>query len=291
MVRKKGFSLLTLLNWLLLFGAGLITFYPFWYIVCYSLSTYSEVIGKGAILLPQGFTLSGIQAVLNDRYVTTAYGNTLFLVVVGTTLSVTVNALLAYPLSVNVPGHRVFNFLIYFTMLFGGGMIPTYYIVRSTGLMNTLWSLIIPSLLTPFNVFIMRNFFRGIPDSLVESASIDGCGQMRAFLSIVLPLSKPILATVTLYYAVGYWNSFFNALIYIRKADLRPLQLILREMINQGMTDTVGMGSSLDAGYGDIGNQTIKMALVTISVVPIMCIYPFLQKHFTHGTLTGAVKS
>ncbi len=290
-MQSKRFSPLTWLNYLILLLAGLVTLYPFWYIIMYSVSTYAEVIGKGAILWPQGFTLSAIHAVLNDRYITTAYGNTLFIVFFGTLLSVVTTALLAYPLSVNVPGHRVFSFLIYFTMLFGGGMIPTYYVVRGTGLLNSLWALIIPSLITPFNVFIMRNFFRGIPESLVESAKIDGAGALRSFLAIVLPLSMPIVATVTLYYAVGYWNSFFNALIYIRSSELRPLQLVLREMISQSMTDTTGSGAGLDAAYGDIGNETIKMALVTVSVVPIMCIYPFLQKYFTKGVLVGAVKS
>ena len=288
---KKKFSVYTLLNYLLLGLCGIVMLYPFWYIIMYSLSTYSEVIGKGAILWPQGFTLDAIKTILSDSYFMNAYRNTLFVVSVGTVLSLTVTALLAYPLACKVGGYRVFSFLIYFTMLFGGGMIPTYYVVRATKLLNTLWSLILPSLVTPFNVFIMRNFFQALPESLTESAQIDGAGPFRAFVRIVLPLSMPIIATVTLFYAVGYWNSFFSALMYIRVAALRPLQLVLREMITQSMTNTVGAGSSIDAGYGAVTGQTVKMAAITVSVVPIACIYPFLQKYFTKGVLVGAVKS
>lgn len=291
MRKKKKFSVFTMLNYLLLGLCGVTMVYPFWYIFMYSLSTYSDVIGKGAILWPQGFTLSAIKTILSDSYFMNAYGNTLFVVGVGTVLSLAATALIAYPLACKVGGHRVFSFLIYFTMLFGGGMIPTYYVVRATKLINTLWSLILPSLITPFNVFIMRNFFQGIPESLIESANIDGAGSFCSFFKIVIPLSMPIIATVLLFYAVGYWNAFFNALLYIRPANLRPLQLVLREMVTQSMTDTVGAGASIDAGYGAITGQTIKMAAVTVSVVPIACVYPFLQKYFTQGVLVGAVKS
>lgn len=264
---------------------ALIMLYPFWYVVMYSVSSYSQVIGKGAIIRPYGFTLDAIGSVLKDPNIYTAYGNTLFLAIVGTFMSLAATLLFAYPLSCHVKGHRVISFLVYFTMLFGGGMLPTYYVVRQAGLLDTLWSLIIPGLINPFYVFIVRNFFEATPVELKESAFIDGAGQLRVFLSIMLPLSMAVVATMTLFYAVGYWNSYFSAIIYIRSASKRPLQLILRDMISQSNTEDMG-----DFSTSDLTPTTMKMATLTVSVIPILCVYPFLQKFFAKGVMVGAVK-
>ena len=274
------------LCYLFIFLIALVMFYPFWYVVMYSMSSYSAVIGKGAIIWPQGFTLDAIKNVLSDPDIYTAYGNTLFLALVGTTMSLLITLLFAYPLSCHVMGHRVISFMVYFTMLFSGGMLPTYYVVRSVGLLDSLWSLILPVLINPFYVFLVRNFFEAIPESLKESAYIDGAGQLQIFVTIMLPLSMAVVASMTLFYAVGYWNSYFNAIIYIRSAGRRPLQLILRDMISASSTEALAG----DLSTSDLTPMTLKMATLTVSVVPILCVYPFLQKFFEKGVMIGAIK-
>lgn len=274
------------LCYLFVFLIALVMFYPFWYVVMYSMSSYSAVIGKGAIIWPQGFTLDAIKNVLSDPDIYTAYGNTLFLALVGTTMSLLITLLFAYPLSCHVMGHRVISFMVYFTMLFSGGMLPTYYVVRSVGLLDSLWSLILPVLINPFYVFLVRNFFEAIPESLKESAYIDGAGQLQIFVTIMLPLSMAVVASMTLFYAVGYWNSYFNAIIYIRSAARRPLQLILRDMISASSTEALAG----DFSTSDLTPMTLKMATLTVSVVPILCVYPFLQKFFEKGVMIGAIK-
>jgi putative aldouronate transport system permease protein len=202
-------------------------------------------------------------------------------------------ALFAYPLARKIRGTRIFNTFIYITMLFGGGMIPTFYVVRMTGLLDSLWSLIIPALISPFNVFIMRSFFEGISGELIESASIDGASELRIFVRIILPLSLPVVATISLFYAVGYWNKFFDAIIYIRSVDKRPLQLLLRELLisvsNERFAEMIA-GMSGEARAGDVAPTTLKMATVTLSVLPVMMVYPFVQKYFVKGVMLGAVK-
>ena len=278
------------INILLLIVIALIMLYPFWYIFMYSLSTYEDVIGKGLILRPYGFTMENIMAVVKNRLFIQSYKNTIFVVVVGTALSVLTTALFAYPLSRNVRGTRFFNFLVYFTMLFSGGMIPLYYVVRVTGLLDSLWSLIIPALVSPFNIFVMRTFFSGISRELVESAQIDGASEMRIFWKIIVPLSKPVMATITLFYAVGYWNKFMDAVLYIRSADKRPLQLLLKELIASSTNEMFSQIITAEATAANVTAVTLKMATVTLSVVPVMVIYPFLQKYFVKGVMLGSVK-
>ena len=287
-------SPLTMLNYFLLLLIALVTLYPFWYVVMYALSSYQEVLGKGAIIRPYGFTFASVKAVIQNPMIGTAYMNTLIVVVVGTLLSIVVTALFSYPLARQVRGTKFFSIFIYITMLFSGGMIPTFYVVRLTGLIDSLWSLIIPALVSPFYVFIMRNFFRNIPSEIQESADVDGASELRIFLSIVLPLSIPVIASISLFYAVMYWNKFFDAIIYIKSADKRPLQLILREMVTSASTemfDSVIAGLQGEARQGDVTPTSLKMATVTVAVVPVMCIYPFVQKYFVKGVLLGAVKS
>lgn len=284
--KRKPLTAGQILCYILVTLTGFIMFYPFWYVVVYSLSSYSSVIGKGAILWPQGFTLEAIQNVLQDPDIYTAYGNTLFLAIGGTFFSLLATLLFAYPLSCHVAGHRVISFLVYFTMLFSGGMLPTYYVVRSAGLLDSLWSLILPVLINPFYVFLVRNFFEGVPEQLKESAFMDGAGQYRTFFSIMLPLSMAVIASMTLFYAVGYWNSYFSAILYIRSPERRPLQLILREMISSSSTEELAG----DFSASDLTPTTLKMATLTVSVIPIICVYPFLQKFFEKGVMIGALK-
>lgn len=289
MVGDRRFSLATLVNYLLLGIVAFIVLYPFWYMLVYSVSSYSEVVGKNALFVPHGFNIAAYKSILKDELFLSGYKNTLILTVLGTFCSLTTTVLLAYPLSKNLKGNRVFSFMIYLTMLFGGGMLPTYYVVRMTKILNTYWALILPNLVTPFNVFVVRNYLKDIPESLSESAELDGAGHFRILFSIILPLSLPILATIGLFYAVGYWNSYFNAILYIRDAALRPLQVLLREMVTQTQMDTTGSGMMIGADMG-INSQTIKMAAIIASILPIACVYPFLQKYFAKGLMNGAIK-
>jgi putative aldouronate transport system permease protein len=292
---KKKIHIGNFINLIILGAIGFVTLYPFWYILMYSLSSYEMVIGKGAIFRPHGFTFATLAAVMQGEQFQRSYLNTIFVVVVGTAMSLLTTALFAYPLARKIRGARIMNLFIYITMIFGGGMIPTYYIVRQTGLLDSLWSLIIPSLISPFNVFVMRSFFEGLSGEMIESASIDGATELRIFFQIIMPLSLPVVATISLFYAVGYWNKFFDALIYIKSIDKRPLQILLRELLSadasQGFGEMISTGTvTVDAGFGKVTTQTLKMATVTLSVLPVMLIYPFVQKYFVKGVMLGAVK-
>ena len=279
----------TVLNYVLLAGVGVVMVYPMWYVFMYALSDAKEVLGKGAILWPQGFSLSALHFVLRTPEIMRSYLNTVFVVVVGTLMSVTATALLAYPLAQRVPGVRYLSLIIYFTILFTGGIIPTYVVVRQTGLMNTLWSLIVPQIIWPFYVIIMVKFFRNIPDSLAESARIDGANDAVILLRIILPLSLPALASVSLFYAVRYWNEFFTAVIYLSDSTKWTLQVILRSLLITQLEDQFDQPTG-DQTAGSVTSETVKMATVMVGTVPIMLIYPFLQKHFARGVMIGAVK-
>lgn len=277
------------LNHLLLAVAGLVMLYPMWYVFMYGLSDPHAVLGKGAILWPQEPTLAAVAFVLRTPEIMRSYLNTAFVVIAGTLLSLVATSLFAYPLSTRIPGVRVISLLTYFTILFGGGIIPTYVMVRETGLINSLWALIVPQLVWPFYVFIMIKFFKNIPDSLPESARIDGANDLVILLRIVLPLSLPALASVGLFYAVRYWNEFFTAIIYLPNKDKWTLQVILRSLLITQLEDQFDMPSG-DQTAGSVTADTVKMATVIVGTLPVMLIYPFLQKHFAKGVMIGAVK-
>lgn len=279
----------TALNHLLLAVTGVVMLYPMWYVFMYGLSDPQAVLGKGAILWPQEPTLAAVWFVLRTPEIMRSYLNTAFVVIAGTLLSIAVTSLYAYPLSTRIPGVRVISLLTYFTILFSGGIIPTYVIVRETGLINSLWSLIVPQLVWPFYVFIMIKFFRNIPDSLPESARMDGANDLVILIRIVLPLSLPALASVGLFYAVRYWNEFFTAIIYLPNKEKWTLQVILRSLLITQLEDQFDMPSG-DQTAGSVTADTVKMATVMVGTLPVMLIYPFLQKHFAKGVMIGAVK-
>jgi putative aldouronate transport system permease protein len=196
--------------------------------------------------------------------------------------------MMAYSLAEKeLPGRTLFLNMVIFTMLFSGGMIPTFFVVRQTGLVNSLWSLIIPGLVSPFNLIVMKNFYQGIPYELKESARIDGCHEVVIMLRIIMPLSLPSLATFGLFYAVGIWNTYMSALLYIQKDDLWPIQVLLRRIVyvSTGLGDSESVESSLVSL-----SQSIKMAVILVATAPILCVYPFLQKHFAKGMMVGSVK-
>lgn len=271
---------------------AVVMLYPFWYMVCMAFSTFTETLDKSLLLWPAGFTLDAFKYVLNASDFAKIFSNTMIVVVVGTSLSLVVTIAFAYPLSRKVPGYKWLQYFAYFTIIFSGGTIPTFMIVKMTGLLNSLWSLIIPGLMNPFNMFLMRNFFNTVPDSLDEAAQIEGASPLWILFRIMIPLSMAGIATIALYYGVGYWNAYFNALLYITKRDMWTLQVLLREMLISVQPDLLGGAGSADTTQSSSAqlSMTVKMATVLISSVPIMIVYPFLQKYFVKGVMVGAVK-
>lgn len=267
-----------------------VTLYPLLYVAFASFSEASQLIAhRGFLYKPLGFSLDAYRSVLGNPDIIRGYGNTLFILVAGVSLNLLLTAVAAYVMSrKNVMWNNLFTFLIIFTMFFSGGLIPMYLIVRNVGLIDSLWSTIIPFAVSTFNLIIMRTSFAAIPESLEESAKIDGANHMTILARIVLPLSKPVIAVMVLYYAVEKWNAWFYASIFLKDRNLFPLQLILREILISNSTD----GMSAGAGSADqfmIG-ETIKYATILVATVPILCAYPFVQKYFVKGVMIGAVK-
>lgn len=269
---------------------GIITLFPFLDVVFNSLMSSKELVesAKSILAIPKHPTLENYKYVLNGERIFSAYGITIFRTVVGTFLNMVITVLTAYPLSKKfLPGRSVFMQIFFFTMIFSGGMIPTYLVVKTFGLVDSIWALIIPSLLNVYNMIIMRTFFEGIPEELEDAARIDGCSEWGTLLRIVLPVSKPALASISLFYAVWHWNSFFDVVLYITKRELWPLQTLLREVVL-----TMSM-AELNVSMADLAtppSSSVIAATVMVSTVPILVVYPFLQKYFVKGVMIGAVK-
>lgn len=243
---------------------------------------------KGMMLWPHGFNLSAYKAVARDPSILTGYRNTIFIVVLGTGLNILLTLIGAYTLSrKNVMWGPFLTMMIVFTMYFQGGTIPFYLTVRAVGLDNTIWSLIFPVAMNTFNLIVMRTAMAAVPDSLWESAMIDGAGHARILFNIMAPLCQSTIAVILLYYAVSHWNSWFNAMIFLREKKLYPLQLILREILIQDDTTMMTAGTGEDLG---MISETIKYATIVVATAPILCAYPFLQRYFVKGVMIGAVK-
>lgn len=290
MKRKKSFSelLFDATNILITTIAAIISLYPFLYVVFASFSNPTRLVEHSGVLLrPAGFSLDGYKAVLENKEIYIGYMNTIFYVVVGTTLSVIVTAVFAYPLSHPRVKYKGFlNKFIVVTLFFSGGMIPSYMIVKSLGMLDTRWSVIVPNLLATYNVLIMKTAYTSVPTSLEESARLDGANEFQSFWHVILPNVKATLAIMVLYYGVAMWNSWFGAMIYIKDRSLFPLQLFLREILikssTQEMNQVIKSNSFLE--------EVVKHATTVVATVPILLIYPFIQKYFVHGVMIGAVK-
>ena len=287
LITSFSFSRVIISLFLLLLGFS--TLYPFWYVMVISLSTYNEILNKTLLLYPVKITFEAYQYVFTSGDFLNIAKNTFFVVAAGTVLSLLVTIFFAYGLAKKVPGYRWMTYFIFFTILFGGGMIPTYLVVRATGLLNSLWSLIIPSLASAFNILLLRNFFSTIPQSLEESASLDGANTLTILFRIVLPVAMPGIATIALFYGVNYWNSFFDAILYITSRNKWILQVLLREMLLTGSYDVL-QGAAETATGMSTTSYTIKMATVMVATVPVLLIYPFIQRYFVKGAVMGAVK-
>lgn len=285
---KKRFYLhpMKILKWIILTALFLITLYPFWWIIMMSFSSGDLVTGYQLMLVPKGFTLDNLKYILSTADFFHIYANTAFVVIVGTGISLILTLLLSYGLSQQIPGRKAIRMMVLFTMLFHGGMIPTYIVVRNTGLLNSLWALIIPVAISPFNTFLLINALKTIPPSLSESAQLDGAGELTILFRVILPLAVPTLATLLLFYAVGYWNTYLSALIYLPRRENWVLQVLLRQILVQSSGEGVGSADDIASQMG----TTLKMATVLTAVVPIMVIYPFLQKYFIKGVMVGAIK-
>ncbi len=266
----------------------LVVIVPFLTVVSTSLAPREQISAAGGlVLLPRGIDLSAYRALFSGGVVSRALGVSIGVTVVGTALSLFVSCLLAYATSrPYFVLARPVLLVVLIGMLFSPGIIPVYLVVKQTGLLDSLWALIIPTMVSGFNVIVLRSFFQGIPAELTESATIDGAGEWGVFARIVLPLSKAPLAVVGLFYAVGYWNSFFTALLYISDAAKWPMQLVLRTYV----VNDAAMGQAELATENLPPQSSLQMAILVVSMVPILLIYPFLQRHFAKGVLTGAVK-
>ncbi len=263
----------------------LVMLYPFVYIIAMSFaSADSDLSG----FWPTAFSFDAYQSILGGGVVTRALMVSAFVTIVGTFCSLALTTSLAYGLTRTreVPFARAILLLVLATMFFGAGIIPNFLVVKSLGLIDSLWSLILPVMVSAFNVVVVRNFFMGIPASLLEAARIDGASNWTIFRRIILPLSKPVLAVIGLFSAVGYWNSYFNALLYISDTAKWPIQVVLNQYVIQGSLLANLQGSNIVTPP----SQSVQMAVVVLATLPILIVYPFLQRHFAHGMLTGAVK-
>jgi putative aldouronate transport system permease protein len=268
-----------------------IVLYPLYFVVIASFSDPSAVAGGQVWLLPKGFTLDGYQELFRHNEIWIGYANTILYTVVGTLIGLIVNIFAAYALSrKDLVGRKFFNLMFIFTMFFNGGLIPTFLTIKDFNLYNTFWVMVLPFSVSVYNIIVARTFFQNsIPSDLNDAAKIDGCGNLYYFFKIVLPLSKAILAVIALWTAVGMWNSYFNALIYLKDATRYPLQLILRNiLITNNLQMSFGSGEAMQIALRL--SNLMRYSVIIVSTIPIMCFYPFVQKHFNQGVMIGAVK-
>ena len=264
---------------------------PLLFILAASFSDPDLVLRGKVFIIPKGFTVEPYRLVFKNADIWRGYRNTIFYTAAGTFINLVLTVMAAYPLArKEMKGRRFFSLIIIFTMYFNGGIIPTYLLVRDLGMYNTIWAILIPGAISTYNLIVARTFFeQSIPQDLYESAKLDGCGSVRTLISIVLPLSKAILAVLVLYYGVAHWNAYFNALIYIRNEELHPLQIVLRNILLLSQTEQMG---SNDVGMGEKIKmmEAIKYSVIVVSSVPMLLLYPFAQKYFVKGVMIGAVK-
>ena len=267
--------------------------YPLYYVLIASFSDPYDVYAGKTFLLPSQFTLNGYKSVFADQNIFTGFLNSIKYTIIGTIFSTVLVYITAYPLSLKqLPGRKWLSIFFIFTMYFGGGLIPTYFAVRDTGLIDNMWALFLPGGVGVGNMIIVRNYFENsIPGSLVEAAEIDGASKLRTFLSIVLPLSGPIMAVMVVYAMVAYWNDWFTALIYLTGSAKHPLPLVLRNVLIRSSA-SASQASTISGGYAELNKMTesIKFASIMVAAVPMLIVYPFVQKYFEQGLMAGAVK-
>lgn len=276
-------------NVCLMLFIALATVLPVWHLLVVSISDGHAVQTGKVLLLPHQITWATYAKIFQDASILRAYKNTLYYTLLGTAINMAMSILCAYPLSkARLLGRKPLSVFVVIPMYVSGGMIPNYLLINNLGLINTVWALVLPGAISTYNMVIMRTFFKSLPDDLEESARIDGAGEWRILLKIVLPLSTPIIATMIMFYAVGHWNSFFSAIIYLNQKSLYPIQVLLRNIVIANETQEYIAETA--SSSMEIISTTIKYAVVMVVITPILCIYPFAQKYFVKGMLVGSLK-
>ncbi|MGN0166580.1 MAG: carbohydrate ABC transporter permease [Acetatifactor sp.] len=297
MQNKKPFTFKRIVSWipdiimaLILLVVAVVMVYPLLYEIFVSFSdSLAFIKHRGILTRPVGFSLQAYEVVFSSKGIWTGYRNTLLIEVIGLTFNLTLTSIGAYFLTrKNVLWKKAVNIMIIITMYFSGGLVPTYLAIRSYGMYNSIWALIIPSALNTYNLILLRSYFSTIPDSLAESVTMDGGGHFTILTKIYIPLSKPGMMVMLLYYAVSHWNSWFSASIYLRDEKKAPLQLILRRMFEENSTSLLELVSKYQ--NFDSLQETVRAAMMVVSTLPILCLYPFLQKHFEGGMMIGSLK-
>lgn len=280
------------LNYLVMFLILVLMIYPLYYCAIVSISNGVAVTRGEVLWRPVGFDLTAYKVVFGNGQILRAYGNTIYYTALGTLINIAMTALCAYPLSrPHLRGRKAINFLLMLTMFVNGGMIPMYLQVKALGLLDTVWAIVLPGAISTYNMIIMRTFFSSIPEELHEAAQIDGASPFQTFLRIILPLSQTIMATLVLFYAVGHWNGYLSALLYLTDSRKMPLQMVIRKMvIDSDIASMTTANAASSSAETLITESKLKYAIVMISILPMLVVYPFLQKYFVNGVMIGSVK-
>ena len=290
-MKKRKISLFDVILYLVFGLIALITIYPFYNVLIVSLANTLASATYSPYLYPHVFDLTGYKTIMSDTYFYRSLGTTLFVTIVGTTLNMVFSVTAAYVLSrKRLIGRKFFLSAILFTMLFSGGLIPTYLVVSGLGLDNSIWSMIFPSMISTYYLIIMKNYFVSLPASLEEAARIDGANEFVVMTRIFIPISKPFMATFLLFYAVERWNEWWNAYLYISDKNIKPLQIYLRDVLVNFNSQLATQAQSMMSSHNKVFVQSIQMATIIITMLPILCVYPFVQKYFVKGVLVGSVK-
>lgn len=290
-MKKRKISLFDVILYLVFGLIALITIYPFYNVLIVSLANTLASATYSPYLYPHVFDLTGYKTIMSDTYFYRSLGTTLFVTIVGTTLNMVFSVTAAYVLSrKRLIGRKFFLSAILFTMLFSGGLIPTYLVVSGLGLDNSIWSMIFPSMISTYYLIIMKNYFVSLPASLEEAARIDGANEFVVMTRIFIPISKPFMATFLLFYAVERWNEWWNAYLYISDKNIKPLQIYLRDVLVNFNSQLATQAQSMMSSHNKVFVKSIQMATIIITMLPILCVYPFVQKYFVKGVLVGSVK-
>ncbi|MFD2702811.1 carbohydrate ABC transporter permease [Paenibacillus shunpengii] len=286
--RTLGGKMFSYVNFILLAVIALVTVLPFVHVVAGSFTTSAEMAAKKFVLIPTDWSLDAYKFIFSTNTIFRAMLVSSGVTVIGTLFSMLITSLMAYGLSRrDLDGRKVIMFMVVFTMLFSGGMIPTFLVVKELGLIDTYAALILPSAISAFNMIILKNFFQNIPEGLEESAKIDGSNDFGILFRIVLPLSMPAIATISLFYAVTYWNTYMSAILYLNESKMWPIQVLLRQIVV--LASGMDYSSELDSSVPP-PDQAVKMAVIVVATLPILMVYPFLQKHFAKGAMLGSIK-
>lgn len=277
---------------IIMFAAlALLTLYPFYNVIILSFSKTESVAKHIPYLLPFALDLTGYKTIIQDSDFINSLLVSLFVTIVGTAVNMVLSVIAAYVLSRKyLDGRNMIMSVIVFTMLFGGGLVPTYMVIKDMGLINKVWAMILPTAINTYYLIIMKNYFLGLPDGLFEAAKLDGAGEWTMLWKVAFPLSKPIMATFTLFYAVDRWNEWYNALLYINKKALSPLQIYLRDILTSLNSQLSTQAQQMMGSTQKVSTSAVQMATIVITALPIMLVYPYLQKYFVNGVMVGGIK-